>query len=101
MSILMTLSPYISRSPILLAQKRVLIKSVTARIRFKTSDGAASTAESEVKVVARKKYKELPTTMKLHDGSNAPALGEWLGGLSASQERLDNHYTLSSKPDGM
>lgn len=103
MPILMTLSPYISRSPIHLAKKKFLIKSFPAWIRLKTSDGAVSTVENEVKMVARKHYRELPTVMKLPDGSNAPALGEWPGGLSTSKEPSggQQYPFISSESEGV
>ncbi|KAF8529495.1 muts domain V-domain-containing protein [Gautieria morchelliformis] len=97
MSILMRLPPCISISSIRLAQKNTLIKSAIARIRFKTG-GTVSGVENEVnKVLVRKKYTDLPTNLKLSDGSSAPALGEWIGGLSSPTKLLGSRSHLKTE----
>ena len=101
MSILMSLSPYVSLNSIRLSPKKILINAVPAWNRLKT-DVTVSRVENEVyKMVVRKKFKELPTVMKLSDGSNAPVLGEWLGGLNSPKEPLGGQSPSSSDGKGV
>lgn len=99
----MTLAPYVSTNSARLAHKTLLIKHVTAWIRLKTDHVALTNVENSTnKIVFRKKYNELPAAMKLSDGSNAPGLGEWLGGINAPRESLDSQtHPSSSKVKGM
>lgn len=97
-SIFMHLFPHVSINLIRLSPKKHLIKLFPAWIRFKTN---VSRVENEAnKTVIRRKFKELPTAMKLSDGSCAPALGEWLGGLNASKEPVGSQSRLSSECNG-
>ncbi|KAF8587368.1 hypothetical protein K439DRAFT_1652351 [Ramaria rubella] len=75
---MMTLSPYFTRNSLRFAQRSFLHSFLVACTHSKADDTFTT---GQAKTVTRKIYKELPTVRKLPDGSNAVALGEWLGGL--------------------
>jgi hypothetical protein len=84
----MNLSAYITRNTLRTAQKSICLSPATAWTHSK-ANSASGENEPIVKIITRKKYKELPAVRKLPDGSDALALDEWLGGLEAYKKSLE------------
>lgn len=89
MSLLTIISGRISRNSIRVASKNITLTPAAALAHSKAEPAVPLDGERVVKIVTRKKYKELPTFKKLSDGSIASALDEWPGGLEVPKMLSD------------